>query len=160
MSRSWPGTKHAVFRVIASNPFPDQPLLYLVSGLKVAKFASFFKNMISQDHVVGICHHEQTHPYPSMFVKHVKSLCKTNIEYGNVLLDSNEELYNVFSGTTCLPSAIASIMSPESVEKRQYEMFVRERLNDRVIFIKATIKNNKLPLIKDPKDSKSKSSKA
>ena len=115
--------------------------------------------MMSQNHVIGIYHHKQICLYQNMFVKNVKSLYQTYIEYGN-LLDHNNMLYNIFARTaTCLPSAISSIMSLESVEKQQYETFVRERLLDQVVSIETTFKNNKLHLIKAQKDSKSKSSK-
>ena len=112
--------------------------------------------MISQDHAVGICHQEQTQAYQNMFVKYVKFLYETYIEYRNILLDDNDMLYNIISRTTCPLSAINCFMSLEPVGKQQYETFVRERLVDRVVSIKTIIKNKKSDLMKSPKDLKSK----
>ena len=49
-------------------------------------------------------------------------------------------------------------MSLKSVEKQQCETFIRERLVERVASIEKTIKNNKLHLMRAPKDSKSRNS--
>ena len=113
--------------------------------------------MISQYHIVGICHHEHTQVYQNMFVKHVKH--EIHIEYGKTFLDANHVLYNVFIGTTCPLSAINCIMSPEFAGKQHNETFVREKLANRVFSMKTTIKNNQLDLKKALKDSKSNSSK-
>ena len=137
---------------------PDQLLLYLVSGPEVANHVSFFKDMLTQDHQVGICHHEQTLAYQSMFVKHVKSLHGTYLEYGNVFMDDNDVLYDISSGTTCPSSAIDSIMSLESNGKIQCEEFVQERLVDRLVPLDKPIKSNKYQLMKERKVAKKKSS--
>ena len=98
--------------------------------------------MMSQDHVVGICLHEQTQAYQNKFGTYVKSLYKTYIEYGNVFLHNTDVLFNTFIGTTYSPSAIESIISLEFVE----------RLVDRVVSIKTNIKNSKLHMRKDLKN--------
>ena len=135
---------------------PDQLLLYLISGPEVTNHVGFFKDLISDIHNDGICHHEQTYAYQNMFINHTKLLYAKCQEYGNVFSDNSHTLYDLSTGIVRPSSTIDSILSLESIGRNQYEPYVHKRLVDITVGIEPPIVANKLELMKLPKKNKSK----
>ena len=135
---------------------PDQLLLYLTSGPEVTNHVTFFQNLISPAGCGSVCHHEQTNAYQNMFIKHTRSLYEKYKEIGNVFTDDSGVLYNLTTDEARPPSTLKSILSLESLGKRQYEEIVEQRLVNRTVPIHEPIPLNKNELMKPKKKAASK----
>ena len=77
-----------------------------------------------------------------MFIKHSKALYSKYLDIVNVFADESNILYDLSTDEARPPTTIDSIMSPETLHKRQYEKYVEERLVNRFVPVTEEIKLN------------------
>lgn len=73
-------------------------------------------------------HHEQTHAYQNMLIKHNKALYPKYLDIGNVFIDKSNLFYDLSTDEARPPTTIDSFVFLETLGKQQYEKYFEEKL--------------------------------
>ncbi|XP_052129864.1 uncharacterized protein LOC127751028 [Frankliniella occidentalis] len=129
---------------------PDTLLKWLLSGPDVAVVLEKFEEAYGMQQTSDLTlHHNDTAAANAAFRRDVKALRARFLERGNPFLETGEELFNIDSGRVVADkAALQAIMEIEDIGKRQYALFVQERLESDTKSLFDPISKNNFKLMK------------
>ncbi|KAL9978410.1 hypothetical protein ACROYT_G015923 [Oculina patagonica] len=134
----------------------SQLLRWMVAGPEVASVVAQFEachDSIKSSQTKGpdVHHHEQKRSTQCTFESQVSSLVEVFEQMGNPFKDTSQDLLVLDTRDIADQSVISTVKEIEQIGIRQYNAFVKERLEERTKPIMEVIKKNKLPLFRNPR---------
>ena len=135
---------------------------WITAGPEVARLTEEFKSSFTstREQVCTERHHDQSATTQSKFSQHVRAMVETIEEMGNPFEEDSTDLIVLDTREIMTDEAVSNLQSIKSAGKSQYEKFVIDRLERRVVPVSDIISKNNMAVFQKKNPHPNKTSKA